>query len=408
MIRHHSTRGKLASRSALVLLVALLTLSCATQPPRSAATAVARAGENTLRRVDSVIEQAIAAKHIPGAVLLVGRGDEVRYRKAYGQRALVPQPEAMTVDTIFDLASLTKVIATATSVLILIDEGKLQLDDRVTRWLPEFERSGKGEITLRHLLTHVSGLRGDLDLDKPWLGRDTAIALAAEEKLIAAPGEAFIYSDIGFFLLGEVVARASGQPFEKFVSRRVLARLGLRDTGFNPPESLHARIAPTQWCTRYGWPCEGPDQIMLRGIVHDPTARRMGGIAGHAGLFGTADDLARFAQMILRQGAVRKRQIVSRAGVQLMTAPATPPSMQAIRGLGWDIDTNYSAPRGELFPVGSFGHTGWTGTSLWIDPASGIYVILLTNRVHPNGGGDIRELRSQVSTLVASELTPLH
>jgi CubicO group peptidase (beta-lactamase class C family) len=222
--------------------------------------------------------------------------------------------------------------------------------------------------------------------------------------LQAAPGEKFIYSDIGFFLLAEIVARASGQPFDRFVADRILKPLRMRDSMFKPPASMRARIAPTQLCTRYGWPCDGPDQILLRGIVHDPTARRMGGIAGHAGLFGTADDVARFAAMILNDGAAPQGRVLSSERIREMTSRATPPQMTAVRGLGWDIDTNYSAPRGELFPIGSFGHTGWTGTSLWIDPANRVYVVLLTNRVHPNGGGDVRELRSRVGTLVAKAL----
>jgi CubicO group peptidase (beta-lactamase class C family) len=353
--------------------------------------AAARSGDAEVgfEAVDDAIEQAIAAEQTPGAVLLVGRGDRIVHRKAYGQRAIVPRAEKMTLDTIFDLASLTKVIGTAPSVLILVDEGKLRLDDTVAQWIPEFGRDGKEQITIRQLLTHTSGLRGDVDLAEPWLGYDKAIELATAEKLEAAPGENFIYSDIGFFLLAEVVARASKRPFDRFVAERILKRLQMRDSMFNPPASLARRIAPTQICTRYGWPCDGPDQIMLRGIVHDPTARRMNGVAGHAGLFGTAADVARFAEMILNGGAAPRGRVLE---------------MAAVRGLGWDIDTNYSAPRGEVFPIGSFGHTGWTGTSLWIDPASRVYVVLLTNRVHPDGSGDVRELRSRVSTLVAKAL----
>jgi CubicO group peptidase (beta-lactamase class C family) len=368
--------------------------------------ATARSADSDVgfKAVDEAIEQAIATRQTPGAVLLVGRGDHVVYRKAYGQRASVPRAEKMKLNTIFDLASLTKVIATAPSVLILVDEGKLQLDDPVARWIPEFGREGKERITIRQLLTHTSGLRGDVDLAEPWLGYDTAISLAAAETLQAAPGEKFIYSDIGFFLLAEIVARASGQPFERFVADRILKPLRMRDSMFKPPASIRARIAPTQLCTRYGWPCDGPDQILLRGIVHDPTARRMGGIAGHAGLFGTADDVARFAAMILNDGAAPRGRVLSSERIREMTSRATPPQMTAVRGLGWDIDTNYSAPRGEIFPIGSFGHTGWTGTSLWIDPANRVYVVLLTNRVHPNGGGDVRELRSRVGTLVAKAL----
>jgi CubicO group peptidase (beta-lactamase class C family) len=357
---------------------------------------------------DAAIEAAIADRRIPGAVLLVGRGDRVLYRKAYGRRALVPAEETMTVDTVFDLASLTKVIATATAVLILVDRGAVRLDAPVNQWIPEFGGGDKDRVTVQHLLTHVSGLRPDLDLREPWLGTVAALDLAARESLVSPPGEKFVYSDIGYVLLGDVVARASGMPFEKFVQKNVLQPLGMRDTAFTPPEAQRSRIAPTQLCTPYGWPCEGPDAAMLRGTVHDPTARRMGGVAGHAGLFGTADDLGRYARMILGRGTLDGRRTLSRERLQAMISPATPTGMTAVRGLGWDIDTAYSTVRGDVFPVGSVGHTGWTGTSIWIDPTSAVYVVLLTNRVHPDGRGDVRELRASVSTAVARALLPPH
>jgi len=361
-----------------------------------------------LQRVDTLIAEAIEARQIPGAVVLVGRGPEVLYQKAYGQRAVSPAPEAMTLDTVFDMASVTKVVATATAVMILVDEGKVRLTDRVAAFIPDFGRYGKGNITVRHLLTHVSGLRPDLDLaDDSWVGYDKAIELAAEEVPGFAPGERFIYSDIGFFLLGEIVARVSKMPFDQFVRDRVLVPLGMKDSMFNPPESLRPRIAPTQLCTPYGWPCDGPNQVMLRGVVHDPTARRMHGVAGHAGLFSTAADMARYCQMILNGGSLQGARVLSPLAVIKMTSPATPDGMASMRGLGWDIDSSYSSNRGELLPVGSFGHTGFTGTSVWIDPATGVYVVLLANRVHPDGKGDATPLRARVATVVASSLRQL-
>lgn len=357
-----------------------------------------------LAEADRVIDQAIADKQLPGAVLLVGRGQRIVYQKAYGQRALVPATEAMTLDTIFDMASVTKIVATTTSVMLLVEEGKIRLNDRVATFIPDFGRYSKSEITIRHLLTHVSGLRPDVDLGDDWVGYDKAIALAADEVPTSTPGERFVYSDINFFLLGEIVARVSGMPFERFARERIFVPLGMRDTMFNPPESQRPRTAPTQWCTPYGWPCEGPDQVMLRGVVHDPTARRMAGVAGHAGLFSTAADLARYCRMILNGGELDGVRVLSPLTVMKMTSPASPVSHASVRGLGWDIDSAYSSNRGELLPVGSFGHTGFTGTSIWIDPLTETFIVFLSNRVHPDGKGDVTPLRARVATIVASAL----
>lgn len=372
-------------------------------PPRNAGVDMAR-----LSTVDAVVEKAIGDKQVPGAVLLVGRSSDILYQKAYGMRALVPQAEPMTLDTIFDMASVTKVVATTTSVMILVEEGRIRLNDRVAAFIPDFGRYGKGDITIRHLLTHVSGLRPDLDLsDDSWKSHDEAIRRACEEVPASAPGERFVYSDINFFLLADIVARVAGVPFDRFVQERIARPLGMTDTTFNPPPSLRGRIAPTEMCTPYGWPCEGPNQVMLRGIVHDPTARRMGGVAGHAGLFSTAADLSRFCRMMLGGGALGGVRIMSPLTVIKMTSPATSSAMASVRGLGWDLDTSYSSNRGELFPVGSFGHTGFTGTSLWLDPVTRTYVILLSNRVHPDGKGDATPLRARVATIVASALRQL-
>ena len=357
-----------------------------------------------LARVDAIITGAIDAKQTPGAVLLVGHRGEVVYRKAYGHRALAPAAEPMTLDTIFDLASLTKVVATTTSVMMLVEEGRIRLNDRVSTYIPEFGKHGKDAITIRHLLTHVSGLRPDLDLANPWTGYDTAIALAADEVPLAPPNERFVYSDINFFLLGDIVRRVSGTALDEFARTRVFAPLGMKDTMFRPPEPLRARVAPSERCTPYGWPCDGPDARMLRGVVHDPTARRMGGVAGHAGLFSTAADLAVFCRMLLGSGAVAGTRVLSPLTVGKMTSPATPPGERNVRGLGWDIDSAYSANRGELFPIGSFGHTGFTGTSLWIDPATQTFVVFLSNRLHPDGKGDVTPLRARVATAVAAAI----
>ena len=399
-------------RFAVVLLTGLLSVQV--ERPRESAPPPAAAQQPTsrplvdARRLDAIeplIAEAIAEKKLPGAVVLVGHRDRVLYQKAFGNRALVPGVEPMTLDTIFDLASLTKVVATTTSVMMLVEDGRIRLSDRVAAYVPGFERYGKGDITVRHLLTHVSGLRPDVDLADDWTGYDTAIRLAIEEVPAAPTGERFVYSDINFFLLGEIVRQVSGLPLDRFAKQRIFEPLKMTDTMFLPPASLRPRIAPTESCTPYGWPCEGADMKMLRGTVHDPTARRMGGVAGHAGLFGTAADLSVFVRALLGGGAFRGQRILSPLGTLKMTTPATPGPERNVRGFGWDIDSSFSANRGELLPVGSFGHTGFTGTSLWIDPATGLFVVFLSNRLHPDGKGDVTPLRARVATVAASALT---
>ena len=387
-------------------------MTVATPVPSGMAVPTEQTGAVTVdvRRLDAIealVREAIAEKKLPGAVVLVGRGDRILYQKAIGNRALVPAAEAMTVDTIFDLASLTKVVATTTSVMLLVEQGRLRLSDRVAVYVPGFERYGKGDITVRHLLTHVSGLRPDVDLAELWAGYETAIALAVEEVPASRPGERFVYSDINFFLLGDIVQRVSGQPLDRFARERVFEPLGMKDTMFNPPASAASRIAPTESCSRFGWPCQGSEMTMLRGVVHDPTARRMGGVAGHAGLFSTAADLATFCRMLLGGGAFQGTRVLSPLAVEKMTSAASPDLETNTRGLGWDIDSAFSSNRGELLPVGSFGHTGFTGTSIWIDPVTEMFVIFLSNRVHPDGKGDVTPLRARVATVAAAAVTSL-
>src|SRR6266852_3361774 len=345
--------------------------------------------------LDDVIGQAVRDNRVPGAVLLVGHAGEIVYRKAYGHRAVLPSPEPMTADTIFDCASLTKVVATTSALMKLFEEGKLRLNDRVTEYLPEFQ-GGKSDITIRNLFTHFSGMRPDIDLAPAWSGYETGIRMALRDKPTAPPGARFVYSDINFILLGEIVRRVSGQTLPDFARQIVFDPLGMSDSMFQPPASLRDRIAPTEP------PSKG--EAPLRGVVHDPTARFMGGVAGHAGLFSTAGDLARFAQMMLQNGSWQGTQIFSPLTVEKFTSPQSPPDQPILRGLGWDIDSPYSSTRGDLFPIGSYGHTGFTGTSLWIDPWSQTYVVLLTNSVHPMQRPPILSLRARVATITAAAL----
>ncbi len=391
--------------TALVLLLGLAVSAIAQPTQRSPASATPPASTPAFADIDRLVSDAMAARLLPGAVVLVGKGDDTVFEKAYGLRSVVPTQEPMTLDTVFDMASLTKVVATTTAIMQLVERGRLRLSDPVASVLPGFERYGKGEITIRQLLTHVSGLRPDVDLGEPWTGYDAAIELAKNEVPASAPGERFVYSDINFFVLGDIVARLTGESLDVYTKRAIFEPLGMVDSGFLPPSSLLPRIAPTERCaTLDAWPCKRPDAMPLRGTVHDPTSRRMGGVAGHAGLFSTARDMARFARMLINDGRLGQARILAPATVARMTSPSTPPGMASVRGLGWDIDTSYSANRGDLFPIGSYGHTGFTGTSLWVDPTSRAFVVFLSSRLHPDGTGDVGVLRAKVATVAAAAL----
>ncbi len=378
-------------RFSIALFVVLA--GCLTTQP------AARFDPERLQEIDRTIETAIAAHKVPGGVFHLER-DGAIYEKAYGNRALVPAVEAMTIDTIFDAASITKVVATTPSIWLLIERGKIELDAPVSRYIPEFKGGWRDEMTIRHLLTHTSGLRPDLDLTPAWSGYDTAIRMAIAEEPRQRPGYTFRYSDINFELLGEIVRRVSGEPLDVFAKREIFEPLKMRDTGFRPrsadgssavPPAARRpdndRIAPT----------EQTPEGMLRGVVHDPTSRRMGGVAGHAGLFTTAHDLAIYCRMLLRGGApIFKAETVAK-----MTSIETPANVAVRRAGGFDLDSSFSRPRGEIFPLGSFGHTGFTGGMFWIDPFSKTFYIFLSNRVHPNGTGDVLRLQLALGTLAA-------
>jgi uncharacterized protein YbbC (DUF1343 family)/CubicO group peptidase (beta-lactamase class C family) len=355
--------------------------------------------EEKLAAIAPVAEEAIRTGKCPGAVVAVGQGGRVIYREAFGHRALVPKELPMTVDTIFDVASLTKVVATTTAIMQLVEQGKISLNAPVADYWPEFKANEKEAITVRELMTHYSGLPPDLDLKPDWSGYETAMKMIAGEKPIVPPGTRFIYSDINYETLGELVRLVSGEPLDVYCIEHIFRPLGMKETRFKPPATMRDRIAPTQY--QYG-----DRGKMLWGEVHDPTAYNMGGVAGHAGLFSTADDLAVFAQMLLDGGSYRSVRILSPLTVEKMTSPQNPPDRMVVRGLGWDLDSPLASNRGELFDVGSFGHTGFTGTSIWIDPVTQTYVIILTNRVHPDGKGDVGPMRTKIATLVAAALGP--
>jgi uncharacterized protein YbbC (DUF1343 family)/CubicO group peptidase (beta-lactamase class C family) len=337
-----------------------------------------------LAAISFAVEEAIRAGETPGAVIVIGHQDQVVLRQAFGHRRLAP-PRPMTPDAVFDVASLTKVVATTPAVLQLIEKGQLQLDAPVARYWPEFKGHGKERITVRQLLTHYSGLRPGL-LPKPaWSGYNAALKKIADDTAPLALDSRFVYSDLNFTILGELVRRVSGEPLEVYCHRHIFEPLGMKDTGFKPSTSLNSRLAPTM---------EGSF-----GVVHDPDTRRMGGISGAAGLFSTADDLACFAQTILDQGRHAGGQLISSAAIKDMAQPQSPAGKLPAKGLGWVIHSP-SGNWSDMLPAGTFGHKGFTGTLLWIDPETRTYLIVLSNRVYPDGEARTETLRDQVFSLV--------
>ncbi len=391
-----------------------------------------------LKLIDAEVEKAIADKNMPGAVVIIGHKGKIVYRQAFGNRALVPAVEKMTVDTIFDVASLTKVVATATSIMILVERGQIRLSDTVDKFIPELKGKDSGKITIEQLLTHVSGFAPDFDLREKWTGNGGMLEALAKENLRQTPGTKFVYSDINFIVLGEIVNRVSRTFLNGFSADNIFEKLLAKDSGFfqiylaavkfnvqsknaiidfdsrSLPDRALTEIAPTEnikgQLSYLGGQFEGKDgDKILRGEVHDPTSYRMGGVAGHAGLFSTADDLARYCQMILNGGTLDGVRVMSAETVATMTKPHVVSETGQTRGLGWDINTGFSGNRGELFPLGSFGHTGFTGTGIWIDRVSQTFVVFMSNRVHPDGKGDVSPIRNKVATIAASavEDTPV-
>jgi CubicO group peptidase (beta-lactamase class C family) len=430
---------------------ALPTPSPAAIPPTTPAAVVAPQGD--FIAVSQLVDADIAARRLPGAVVQIGHGGKVVVRQAYGARRLASEPgldgmfapaEPMTVDTIFDLASLTKIIVTTTAVLQLYEQDKVQIDEPVQTYLPDFNAGNdprRAQVTLRMLLTHTSGIGGDLSRQGPWgltaADRADGLHRALTAPLEFTPAEVFHYSDIGFILLGTIVERISGEPLDVYARDNIFAPLGMADTRYLPASQacgpyriqgnalafdpdgprvnpcpdrtwntdLLARVAPT--ARDEDTPGINPHHgHLLRGTVHDPTARRMGGVAGSAGVFSTVQDVGKYAQALLDRLAGRPSPFPLREStLEMMTTPQQPATAGGgLRGFGWDIDTYQSTPRGTVFPVGSFGHTGFTGVTVWMDPGSDSYVVVLANVIHQRGGPPVVTLSGDVATAAARAL----
>jgi len=435
--RETQTRKLVISIVSLVLLISSPFLAQTKKRLTIAAPESVGMSSDRLAKIDEAVLESIARKDTPGAVVLVARKGRVVYRKAFGDRAIEPTREAMTIDTIFDLASLTKIIGTTTSVMILVERGKLSLADPVALYIPEFGKFGKERITIEQLMTHRAGLPPDNEI-ADYVGKIDPIEKICELRPSYEPGTRFVYSDVGFIVAAEIIRRVSGKRIDAFAQSNIFDPLGMTDTNFanlfsfynrmkdplhhgvlsvettdpdrsrpmTPVESAPIRAAGDSMDARLKRiaPTENREGRWMRGEVHDPRGYEMGGVAGHAGLFSTADDLAIFCQMILNKGEYNGVRILAPYSVERMVSAQTMPTSQ-MRGIGWDVNTSYSSNRGDLFPVGSFGHTGFTGTSIWLDPASETFVVLLTNRVHPNGKGDVTRLRSAVASIVAGAIT---
>jgi CubicO group peptidase (beta-lactamase class C family) len=398
MKRH--TTGNLSRRSLLAgacaAVPSMAWLSRLARADSPATTAALAKDPAAFAEADKAIDAAIEDHNCPGAVLCAGRTAGIAYLKAYGNRAVEPMKVAMTVDTVFDLASLTKSIATATSVMVLLDRGKIAVTDRVAKYLPVFGANGKQDVTIEQLLLHRGGLVADNPMSEfEGVSPAEAMKRTLENTLRYEPGTKFVYSDVSFIVLGELVRVVSGRPLNEFARDEIFKPLKMNDTMYLPTDELKARCAPTQ--QREGhW---------MIGEVHDPRAYALGKVAGHAGLFGTAPDLSRFCRKLLGKGELEGVRILKESTVAEMTKPRALPDGTGVRGYGLDIDTGYSSPRGERFTKGkSFGHTGFTGTSYWIDPENDAFVVLLTNSVHPNGKGKVIKLRRDVGTAVADAL----
>lgn len=353
--------------------------------------AVGLSGER-LATIDDVVTEGLNAGEMPGCVVCIGRHGKIAYLKAYGHRQIEPEKIDMTIDTVFDMASITKPVATATSVMLLVERGDLKLSDRVAEHIPEFAQNGKDTITIEDLLLHQSGLTPDNALADYLEGPAKAIENVNALSLREPPKTKFMYSDVGFIVLAELIRKKTGQDVHQFSQENLFRPLGMTETGYLPAQKLRERSAPT----------EQRDGHWMVGEVHDPRAYHLGGIAGHAGLFSTAQDLAVFAQMLLNRGEYGGKRIVAAETLDEMTTGYEVSS--GIRGLGWDKQTGYSSNKGEGFSDRAFGHGGFTGTTFWVDPELDLFVIFLSNRLHPDGKGTVNKLAGRIGTIVVDAI----
>src|SRR4051812_33549051 len=362
------------------------------KPPATIGWSAARMDSSAEGRIDKLVAASIERGNMSGCVVLIGRREGVVFERAYGNRSIEPKKETMTIDTLFDMASLTKPLATATSIMILLERGQLRIQDKVSKFFPEFAAKGKENVTVENLLVHSSGLIADNPLSDYSDGWKSAKAKICDLELMSEPGAKFKYSDVNYILVGKIVESVSGMPENEFVKREIYDKLGMRDTGYLPSEELQARAETT----------EKRNDKWLKGEVHDPRAAKLGGVAGHAGLFSTARDLATYGQMMLQGGRYGDVRILGAATVEEMIRPRDIGGHR--RALGWDKQSGYSRNRGELMSDKAFGHGGFTGTSMWIDPQLDLYVIFLGDRLHPDGVGEVNDLAGRIGTIACAAI----
>ncbi|MFG0332497.1 MAG: serine hydrolase domain-containing protein [Maioricimonas sp. JB049] len=386
----HLLPGRLAA--AFLFLLAHGTATAGPPPLEPAPPHEVGMDSGRLSFIDPIIEEGLREGQMAGCVVLVGRKGKIVYEKAFGERQSEPVSVPMTEDTVFDLASLTKPVATATSVMHLFEQGHVKLDEPVATYIPEFAANGKDELTLVDLLTHQGGLIPDNSIRDYEGDPATAIEKTLATKPIASRGERFIYSDVGFIVLAEVVKRVSGKSVHEYSQQHIFGPLGMSETGYMPAEDLRQRAAVT----------EKRDGEWMRGEVHDPRAYRLGGVAGHAGLFSTAQDLAVYATMMINGGAYGGARVLEEETVERMTRPVSVP--RGLRALGWDVNSPYSSNRGDLMSDRAFGHGGFTGTAMWVDPPQELFVIFLSNRLHPDGKGSVNSLAGRIGTVAAAAI----
>jgi uncharacterized protein YbbC (DUF1343 family) len=385
-LRARPRRPAEALRIFLVGLICQVAVACAAPATPAAAAPPTTSPSQAAEAIGAIVRDEIANGKVPGAVVVLGIGDRIVVRQAYGNRSVMPSVQPATLDTIYDAASLTKVMATSVAIMQLVERGQIDLDRPAAAYWPAFAANGKADITVRQLMTHYASLPAGIPT-RAWSGTEGALDAIVALKPLAPAGTRFVYSDVDFIVLGEIVRRVSGQPLDAYAAKNIFQPLGMRDTAFRPSVPRD-RIAPAD--------VEGGE--LRWGEVQDPIAYRMGGVAGHAGAFTTADDLTKFAQMMLAGG----KGVLKPASVAAMTQPQSPPGGSALRGLGWDIDSPYAVWLAPSFSTQSYGHTGYTGTAIWIDPATRTFLIVLTNRLHPDGKGNNLQMLRRLSTVAGA------